>query len=428
MTIDGERASVVVPPDLRSRFTRATWSPDGRRIAYARHAQTATGIQAVIETRRLDGSGKTVAFSGPVHDLIWARDGRVLFSRPAPVPKGRFADLWAIRVDPATGRPQTGAARITDAPDVTFRRPSQTADGDRLVFMVNRLRLDVYAAAFDPERQELRELQPGLFSNADNMPSAWTPRGDAILFQSDRAGYAAIYRQPLGARDAEEFLPGSKGIWQALYSPDTNWILFLSLGHAAVMRAPAAGGAPEELFAFKTSVETVALRCARAPADVCVARRVGDRPLASHRLRAGAWEPDGLPGTASAPFTGELGSLTRRHGDREPRWGTGASSPGASGLAFPPGLVSRIGRVARRRVSGVVRRWTRMDRDEGRRGAGRRGSVRRSAGPFESPVDEHLSAAREANRVARRAPNRLSERDAGASPCLVRTSLFWMAR
>lgn len=276
MTMDGENAVDVVSPAPGVNVGRAMWSPDGQRIAYYIQRRDPTGEhqRPAIETRRLDGGETTVLVSGAPFGgggMAWASDGRILFTRSLPAPKNRYGNLWEIRVDAATGQPVGDPAPVYEPPDFNFLMPSLTANAKRLVFLVNRYRINVYTAEFDQTRAELMGLRPAVSADTENSPSSWMPQGDAILFQTPAsASRKSIYRQDLN-RGEPQLLVGRPNIdiAQAVVSPDSNWIFYLPAQARVVqvMRVPAAGGTSEPLFGVPPASW---LRCSRASANICV--------------------------------------------------------------------------------------------------------------------------------------------------------------
>jgi eukaryotic-like serine/threonine-protein kinase len=275
IAVNGEPVGELVRVDAPSRVSKAVWAPDGRRIAYTVWSQTPRGVRIALETRRADGTdATTVHVDSRIHDVIWPEDGRVLFALSNPVPMARYTNLWQVRVN-RDGRALDGPAQITNVPDFTFNRPTLTADGRQLAFIVTRQKIEVYVAAFDAAHRELREVRRAVFSNADSWPSAWTPDGRAILFSTQREPTLGIYRQPLDSADAQKVLTSTDvSAEHAVISPDRRWIYYLTEPRRSVMRVPAAGGAAEPMPQFTTAGVSTWLKCARAPANRCALTNV----------------------------------------------------------------------------------------------------------------------------------------------------------
>ncbi len=267
-SIAGEGPHDVVPAATHTIVSRATWSPDGRRIAYVLYSNASGRRQVSIETRLADGTGRTVLHSGPAQDLIWAPDGRLFFTRPSPPPKARYAELWQLPLD-GSGRTIRPATRVTNAPDFTYHRPSMTADGRQLAFTRQRYVSDIVTAAFDRRRLELSSPERAVLHSQPSSRVSWTPNGDSLLFQIENDDGSSIHRQPAGGREPEVFIPTSRRPWGADYAPDGKTILYLSLGRG-LMRARSAADPPELLQSMPgLTAAGAAVRCARPPARVC---------------------------------------------------------------------------------------------------------------------------------------------------------------
>ena len=78
-----------------------------------------------IETVSLEGEPPSIVTSGPYDEpgLLWARDGRVIFTRSEGISVNSGSNLWEIMTDPRTGKPSGRPTRITDWGElVPFRR------------------------------------------------------------------------------------------------------------------------------------------------------------------------------------------------------------------------------------------------------------------------------------------------------------------
>jgi Tol biopolymer transport system component len=298
LSIAGEPVGVAAPEEPRTRFSRSSWSPDSRRIAYIKAVSNPGRMELSLETRHADGTSRTTVFSGRLHSVIWTADGHLLFSQPRPRPKERFSSLWQVRVDAGTGLPTDAPTQITDAPDFTFLTPTATADGGTLAFTVTRPRLDAYLADFDPVHHTLDHTRRAVVDYPDNLPTGWTPRGDAILFVSSRRGPDGIYRQPLDGADPQDFLVTPAAVYEAVPEPGGNWIYYIESSRPTLMRVSVRGGEAQSLFALAAPASDSWIECAHPPAHQCAISGVTNRGL-----RLTAFDPvSGQPGaTADGP-------------------------------------------------------------------------------------------------------------------------------
>ena len=145
-SVEGGDADIyTVRPD-GTRLTRLTdfpgweespsWSPDGKKIAYARYAKGSTdGRQANVWVTDADGSGERRLTSGGCGGPSWSPDGTsIAYTRYASVNRG---DLFVMNADGsgqrAVVRDQDGMGYPAWTPDgrIVFRR------GDTALYAVN---------------------------------------------------------------------------------------------------------------------------------------------------------------------------------------------------------------------------------------------------------------------------------------------------
>ena len=109
---DGEDPRRIASADPGTEYDGINWSPSGQRLLYLLDkGVTDKSHEFNIETCNLDGGQRTVVLSdlrlgktNGVSDVTWLADGRVLFSLPEPPPNENDVNIWAIEVDPSTGR------------------------------------------------------------------------------------------------------------------------------------------------------------------------------------------------------------------------------------------------------------------------------------------------------------------------------------
>jgi len=179
---------------LRFIDSAGTWSPDGRRLAFAVFARGDNRLVIVDAerrevVRRIDIPGVD-ALSNPA----WSPDGRhIAFTGQT---KGR-TDLWSVEVE--SGRTH----RLTDDPHADLH-PAWSPDGKTLAFATDRgadsdfRRLTyspLHIALLDVDSGQVRTLP--LFQDALHINPVYAPDGRHLYFIADPDGIANVYRHDL---------------------------------------------------------------------------------------------------------------------------------------------------------------------------------------------------------------------------------------
>ncbi|MEE8478228.1 MAG: hypothetical protein V3S19_07640, partial [Gemmatimonadales bacterium] len=144
-------------------------------------------------------------------------------------------------------------------PGWTFSLPANrmltlSADGTRLALNINTTEAaDVWIKQLD--RGPLSRLT---FEGLQNIPAAWTPDGQSVVFSSNRVGSQDLYlKRGDGSGSAELLLDLQPAIWDATWSPDGQWLVFRTGGSAG----------ERDLLGIRPGVDSVAVDLVATPFD-----------------------------------------------------------------------------------------------------------------------------------------------------------------
>ena len=241
----------------------ATWSADGERVLFARGP-----LLSAVESISLAGGSSSVVFKATggqriVDTGLQLRDGRLLTLLGDA--ETNAVAVWEVLIDGSSGSARSSPRRLTewltgDASIGPFtigvrsalRFSSASSDGKRVVMKRDMSHGEIYVARFDEHHGRLLDTPRRLTTDErGSLPGAWTPDGEAILFNLGLSGSQDIFMQRLNAESAEPLVvgPGNQ-VWPRM-SSDGQWVLFqepIGAEGSRIMRVPLAGGRPEQVL------------------------------------------------------------------------------------------------------------------------------------------------------------------------------------
>lgn len=267
------------------------WSPDGKQLAYVHQEYkigSFWGFDTQLEVLNLSSGRSAVVASHVDHVdpiLAWMADGRILYVGAEQPPNESDSNLWSVKLNSHTLRPEGKPERITNDSGM-ISAVSVSTDGKRIAILRRMVQPNVYVT--DIENRGTRLSTPRLLTADEwsDYPTAWTADSKSILFFSDRDGVFHIFKQAIDQTQPELLVGGSEAVGLPRLSPDGSLVLYEDSGHDSLhirppqdsqaeiapsrqrlMRVPVAGG-PPQLVLEGTGISN--FQCATSPSKLCV--------------------------------------------------------------------------------------------------------------------------------------------------------------
>ena len=271
------------------------WSPTGKRLAYGVPHPNGNGMTFATVAR--DGGSPVPAFDDPLmsdqYPTVWAKDGRLIFSRPTTGMDDSNDNLWGVRLDPDTGARGDEPRQLTHMDGYLLLIGGLSSDGRYLMVTKEFISGNIFAAKLRQDSTILGDPKRVTSDRGYDYPLGWTTDSKDLLFSSTRQGRPQLYRQPIAEEKPQMISPSPKDQEHAAVTPDGAWILSVAAPHdkgktghpdQTVMRAPLGGGSGEPLFEVSPGDPSLQLRCPTRPGRPCLIGRVHDQDLVFYEL------------------------------------------------------------------------------------------------------------------------------------------------
>jgi TolB protein len=197
-----------------------SFSPDGKKLLYSQYAGNGTNPgDTSIEIMNADGSQKRSLFHREGYsafDAVWSPGGDSIvfcvgrYFRAPGLPASQIALM----------NPDGSGFRAIADDGVNNGFPSWAPDGKRIVYKAGR-RLVILSVA-DGKSVPLTDA-----AHWDNFPQ-WSPKGDVILFTSDRDGDFELYTVRPDGSGVRRLTNSPGNDAHSIWSNDGEWIVFSS--------------------------------------------------------------------------------------------------------------------------------------------------------------------------------------------------------
>jgi DNA-binding winged helix-turn-helix (wHTH) protein/Tol biopolymer transport system component/tRNA A-37 threonylcarbamoyl transferase component Bud32 len=274
----GEDARRLYETDEDSALAGSSWSPDCKRILYG--IIRANGLTLV--SRDMVGGPPLTVLSPEemtgVNQLMWLRNGDVIYSKADRGAINTAANLWQMGMDSRTGAAIEKPRQITNWTGFDLGALSATEDSHRIAFLGFARHATVYLADLQPKGSQIGMVSHFTLTESQDYIADWAPDSKSILLVSNRTGHNGLYVQALNGATPRLLIPDTRGMTQFRISPDGKWVVYLGQTDLAtksvrVMRTPLEEFLPQAIFENSPGGM---LSCARLK-DLCIlAEPAGD--------------------------------------------------------------------------------------------------------------------------------------------------------
>lgn len=283
--ISGQPPRLILRGERGDDFSGLVWLDGGRRLLFDRLHLAGNIYRITVETLQIaSGQTSVVIPNNPrLRAGCATPDGRFYYALEYEPPDQNDTSLWQMKIDPATGNVTQAASVVAQSTGTTVYGLSTDTAGHHLVMLKGPYQADVWIGSVNQTTGLLAEMRRLTHDDSNDLPTAWTPDGESVLFHSNRGGKYAIYKQNLGSAEAERIIYGDEDYRGARFSPDGRLFYLARHGDwqqnkrdSVRLKVSAPNGDNPRVVYDRYALLSV--RCPRAQAKPCV---MGQREILS---------------------------------------------------------------------------------------------------------------------------------------------------
>lgn len=217
----GQPPRLMLRGERGDEFGGLAWLAGGRRLLFDRLHLAGNIYRVTVETLDVE-SGQTsvvIANNPRLRAGCASTNGRLYFAVEYEPPDQNDTSIWEMKIDPRSGAVTRAANLLVKSTGATVHGLSTDASGERLVLLKGPYQADVWVGDFDRATGALSASRRLTHDDSNDLPTAWTPDGRAVLFHSNRGGKYAIYKQEPGGAEAERIIYGDEDYRGARVGP-----------------------------------------------------------------------------------------------------------------------------------------------------------------------------------------------------------------
>ncbi len=262
------------------QFHFLLWAPDGRTLL-AEHRKT--GAAGDNDSSDRNYRWTTVFFNAQSGKVV-SRQENLKLDSAAFMPNGNLlflqnddsgTQLRVMELDPEHGDILFPARVVSKFKNQAGTHLSLSSDGKLIGIVLEGSSSEIEYGDLKPGAPALENVRRLRHIAPDNFPHAWTPSGDAVVFESNDLGAYAIYKQKLDGSPAELLARSSANSVLPKVTPDGKWVLFEEFRYIpssvlqSILRVPLQGGRVETV---PTQGKLEGFDCSTSAQGRCVLR------------------------------------------------------------------------------------------------------------------------------------------------------------